>query len=89
MEKIRTNPKIIAIYWPGTFNSARPDLILTIVKKAKIYPQTFPYPPKIAVPPKTTVAIISSSQPVAIFGLTEPIRDTNKIAAKEYKKINY
>jgi len=44
-------------------------------------PKIFPLPPVMATPPSTTAVIISSSQPLAIFGRVLPIREVSRIEA--------
>ncbi len=81
MAKTNKNPIIIVITLPGTLIRPIPNLRKPIIKMEIITPKIFPFPPVIATPPSTTVVIISSSQPLAIFGRVLPIREVSRIDA--------
>ena len=66
---------MMVINMPGIFSNPRPKVSIPIMNAARTTPATLPLPPNILTPPSTTIVMISSSQPMAIFGLVAPSRD--------------
>ena len=78
---INNKPVNIIIPTPGTLSRPNPNDNIPSINIDMTTPKIEPDPPYIYTPPKTTIVIISSSQPKAIFGRTLDNLPDKKIAA--------
>ena len=87
--KINNKPVNIIIPTPGTLSRPNPNDNIPSINIDITTPKIEPDPPYIYTPPKTTIVIISSSHPKAMFGRTlDNLPDKNIAAIEENRPLS-